>query len=123
MPALLQYYFYSESDIKEPQPSPFFFFSSAPSFGFDITQRKKYSFHCFCIAGASKLLHCYHFLSLNMNYFNPAAINSLLDENKKGWKYNLTFVLLIYLVSSSFTHCCKRLKYLSMCVSYLRCFF
>lgn len=76
---LLQHYFYSESDIKDPQPLPVFF---PPPFGFDITQREKYSFHCFLYNWSIQAsAHCYH---LNMNYFNPPAINSLLDENKKG---------------------------------------
>lgn len=78
---LLQHYFYSESDIKEPQPSP-----PAPSLLLALTSHKERSipFTVSCIAGASKFLHSYHFLSLNMNYFNPPTINSLLDENKKG---------------------------------------
>lgn len=108
---LLQHYSYSVSDIKEPQPPPF----PPSSFGFDITQREKYSFHLENPSSA----YCYHFLSLNMNYFNPPAINSLLDENKKkkSWECNLTFVLLIYLVSSSFCHC------FSVCMSYFKYFF
>lgn len=77
---LLQHYFYSESDIKEPQPSP------PTPFLLALTSHKERSIPLTvsCIAGASELLNSYHFLSLNMNYFNPPTINSLLDENKKG---------------------------------------
>lgn len=77
---LSQHYFYAESDIKEPQPPPF----PPPFFWLRHHTKRKYSFHCFLYSWSIQAsAHCYHFLSLNMNYFNPPAINSLLDENKK----------------------------------------
>lgn len=116
---LLQHYSYSVSDIKEPQPPPI-----PPPFGFDITQREKYSFHCLLYSWSIQALH------IVITFYPWIWIILILQQLrvfwmkiKKGWECNLTFVLLIYLIGSSFSHCFTGLKYLSVCMSYLQSFF